>query len=253
MANKVCARAGWGVFLALVLAASCTVVKENRTDCPCALSLEISGLTAWPVSVSLDGKNFREEWEIASDTTLLVQVPKSGVQLLAVAGASLPREGSVHIPLGFDCPSLYMQTEWLETPGDSARAKVQLNKHFCTLSLSFDGPPGWGEPYWAEVRGAVEGLTTDGDPVDGRFSCRLDVGNSIRLPRQTPEKELWLDIAMPDRVVRSFALGNYMLDAGYDWTAPDLDDLPLEVNLSVTALTFRTKHWSRVIPLEVEI
>ena len=58
---------------------------------------------------------------------------------------------------------------------------------------------------------------------------------------------------MPDCVVRSFALGHYMLEAGYDWTAPDLEDLPLQLDLSVTAISFRMGNWSTVIPLDVEI
>lgn len=240
-------------FLGLYAMASCTAIKENRTQCPCALTVEVSGLPAWPLSLSLSGNGFREERQVERDTTLLIMVPKSGVQLLALSGASLPQGDAIRIPPGFDCPPLYLQTEWIETPGDSARVKVQLHKHFCTLSLSFDGPPGWGEPYWAEVRGSVEGLSLEGDPLEGGFICRLDSGNSIRLPRQAPDEELWLDIAMPDRIVRSFALGNYMQDAGYDWTAPDLEDLPLQVRLSVTALTLRTGHWTRVVPLNVEI
>ena len=73
------------------------------------------------------------------------------------------------------------------------------------------------------------------------------------LPRQLPESELWLDLTTPEGTVRSFALGNYMLDAGYDWTAPDLADLPLQLNLSLTAITLRMGMWETVIPLEIEI
>lgn len=240
-------------FLVYIALASCSAIKENRDSCPCTLTVEVSGLPAWPLSLSLNGIDFHEELEVSRDTTLQVMVPKTGVQLLALAGSSLPRDNTIRIPPGFDCPPLYLQTEWIETAGDSARVKVKLHKHFCTLSLSFDGPPGWGEPYWTEVRGSVDGLSLEGEPQEGDFTCRLDRGNSIRLPRQGPEEELWLDIAMPDRIVRSFALGHYMLDAGYDWTAPDLDDLPLQIRLSVTSLTLRTRYWSRVIPLNVEI
>ena len=250
---KWCMGPVWGLFLIMTIEASCTVVKEDRTDCPCALHIELSGLPSYPVNLSLSGKGYQQEWEIGRDTSLLAMVPKSGVQLLAIAGTSLPRENAVRIPLGFDCPPLYLHTEWLETPEDSSRVKVQLQKHFCTLSLSFDGPAGWGEPYWAEVRGPVEGLSLEGEPLEGDFSCRLDVGNRIRLPRQNAEDALWLDIAMPDRVIRSFALSHYMQDAGYDWSADNLDDLPLQINLSVTALTFRTGRWEQVVPLDVEI
>lgn len=242
-----------GFLLACTLWVSCSVVKEDRTDCPCALRVELYKLPSWPVNLSFTASGFREEMTVSGDTTLLVRVPKGGVQMLAVAGAALPQEDAFRIPRGYDSPPLYLHTEWLETPGDSARVKVQLHKHFCTLSLSFDGPPGWGEPYWAEVRGSVDALSLDGTPQEGPFSCRLDTGSSLRLPRQGAEDELWLDIAMPDRVVRSFALGNYLLEAGYNWAAADLEDMPLQIRLSVTTLSFRTRYWSTVVPLNVEI
>lgn len=232
---------------------SCSVVKEDRTHCPCALRVDLYQLPASPVSLSLTAEGFREELTVRGDTTLLVQVPRGGVQLLAVAGAGLPQGDAFRIPSGYDSPPLYLHTEWLETRADSARVQVQLHKHFCTLSLGFDGPEGWGEPYWAEVRGRVNGLGLDGMPREGDFSCRLDRGGSVRLPRQEADEELWLDIAMPDRVVRSFALGNYMQEAGYDWSAPDLEDLSLQVLLSVTTLHIRSRHWSTLIPLDKEI
>jgi hypothetical protein len=62
-----------------------------------------------------------------------------------------------------------------------------------------------------------------------------------------------MDLTTPEGTVRSFALGNYMLEAGYDWTAPDLEDLSLQLDLSLTAITFRTTLWEKVIPLQIEI
>lgn len=242
----------FGLALALE-AASCSLVREDRMDCPCELTVEILGQASYPVSLSLTGEGFREEWEIPRDTVLRIAVPSPGVQLLALAGVPPPRDNRVRIPEGNDCPPLYLHTEWVETKRDSAKLAVRLQKHFCTLSLLLDGPPGNGSPILADVRGCVEGLTLDGEPLKGSFSCRMAPGESIRLPRQTPEEELWLDIRMPEGVVRSFALGNYMLDAGFDWTAPSLEDLSLEVNLSVTHLTFQTGNWSTAIPFKVEI
>lgn len=242
----------WGLLLALEVA-SCSLVREDRTDCPCELTVEILGQPLYPVSLSLTGEGFREQWEVPCDTVLRLSVPSPGVQLLALAGASPPQGHAVHIPEGTDCPPLYLHTEWVETGKDSARVAVRLEKHFCTLSLLVEGPPGDGAPLQADVRGCVEGLTFEGEALKGPFSCRLDPGNSIRLPRQPPDEELWLDICMPEGVVRSFALGNYMLEAGYDWTAPSLQDLSLEVNLSVTHLSFEIGRWTNVIPLRVEI
>lgn len=246
------ARIGRALFLVICFGtASC--IKEDRTVCPCVLSIEVSGMPAYPVNLALTGSGYSETIQALCDTVITVPVPKSGVNLVAIAGTSLPPGNSVSIPLGYDCPPLYFSKEWIDTHADETSVEVKLHKHFCGLSLSFDGPPGWGEPYWAVVRGRVDGLSLEGEPRTGDFSCRLDAGNDIRLPRQYPEEELWMDITMPDKVVRSFALGNYMLDAGYDWKAPDLDDLSLQIDLSVTAITISTDYWSVVIPMDVEI
>lgn len=233
--------------------ASCSLIKEDRTACPCALTVDIFDLPAYPVRLSLCGEDFYQEWEVARDTSFMVRVPKGSVQLTAVAGAPLPRTGPVAIPYGFECPPLYAHSEEVPTPDDEARVQVQLHKHFCSLSLTVDGPPGWGEPYWTQIRGAVGAVEPVGTPEEGVFQCRLDSGDTIRLPRQAPEAELWMDLTTPDGTVRAFALGNYMLEAGYDWTAPDLDDLSLQLDLSLTAITFRTPLWEKVFPLQIEI
>jgi len=248
------ARIGQALFLVMGFGAiSCNLIKEDRTACPCVLSIDIGGMPRYPVNLLLEGVDYSTTLEALCDTVITVPVPKSGVRLVAIAGTSLPEGKSVVIPLGYDCPPLYLYNEWIDTQTDEESVKLQLHKHFCGLSLSFDGPPGWGEPYWASVRGRVHGLSLEGEPMEGEFSCRLDMGNDIRLPRQHPAEELWLDITMPDKVVRSFALGNYMQDAGYDWTAPNLDDLSLQIDLSVTAITIGTDYGSVVIPMDVEI
>ena len=54
---------------------------------------------------------------------LVISFMRSGsvaTVMLAVTGAALPQDKAFHIPPGYDCPPLYLQTEWLETPGDSA-------------------------------------------------------------------------------------------------------------------------------------
>ena len=255
MGNKYNPCTGRAALLLLfcLCSASCTLVKEDRTACPCALTVNIHDLPAYPVRFSLSGEEFYQEWEVARDTSFMVRVPKGSVQLTAVAGAPLPRNGSVTIPYGYECPPLYAHSQEVPTPEDTARVQVQLHKHFCGLSLAVEGPPGWGEPYWAQIRGRVGALDPLGTPEEGAFQCRLDSGDTIRLPRQLPEEELWMDLTTPEGTVRSFALGNYMLEAGYDWTSTDLEDLSLQLDLSLTAITFHTTLWEQVIRLQIEI
>ena len=242
---------GLAALAGLLLLLSCSV-KEDRTLCPCALSIELRDLPG-PVTVLFVDTAPPEIYTARQDTVMLVQAPKGTIRLMAVCGARLEPEENLQIPFGFDCPSVYLYSELVNTLCDSTRVAVQLNKHFCTLSLTFDGPEGWGEPFWAQIRGRVNGLDREGRPTDGDFSCRLDAGLTARLPRQDPDAELWLDITMPDHVVRTFALGTDMLQAGYDWTAPDLEDLPLRIQLSVTELILQTGLWKTVDPIEADI
>lgn len=242
---------GTGALLGLLLMLSCTI-KEDRTLCPCALRLVLRDLPG-PVSVQVLAGEHRATYTARQDTVMLVQAPKGTIRVTAVCGARLEPEQNMVIPFGFECPSVYLYSGLVNTLCDSTSVTVQLNKHFCTLSLSFDGPKGWGQPFWAQIRGRVNGLDRDGRPMPGDFTCRLDADFTARLPRQEPGEELWLDISMPDQVVRSFALGTYMLQAGYDWTAPDLEDLPLQIRLSVSELLLQTGLWRTVVPIVADI
>lgn len=235
----------------LLLLLSCSV-KEDRELCPCALSIELSHLPG-PVTVQVVAGEHRASYSARNDTVMLVQVPKGKIRLMAVSGVKLEPEENLQIPYGYECPPVYLYSDLVNTLCDSTTVAVQLNKHFCSLSLSFDGPAGWGEPYWAQIRGGIDGLDRDGQPVEGDFSCRLDTGFTVRLPRQEPERELWLDITLPDQIVRTFPLGTYMQESGYDWTATDLADLPLEIRLSVTELLVRSPLWEKVIPVQMDI
>lgn len=238
--------------LSLILATASCSVKEDRESCPCTLYITLEHLQSSPVKIVVDSKNGQEVFQAYGDTVVLARPGKGRISVNAVAGATVNPDGKVEIPYGFDSPPVYLFSREMDVTGkDADSVKVQLHKHFCKLSIAFSGPPGWGEPYWTEVQGPVNGLHWDGTPAEGPFSCRLDDGMSIRLPRQFPEQTLLMDITMPDRVVRTFDLGYYLDLAGYDWTGADLEDRTLEINLSVTALTLRIGHWSTVIPLEI--
>ena len=58
---------------------------------------------------------------------------------------------------------------------------------------------------------------------------------------------------MEDRVVRTFALGTYIREAGYDWTDTDLEDITIHICLSVTHIRFRIGDWSMEQCSSVEI
>lgn len=75
----------------------------------------------------------------------------------------------------------------------------------------------------------------------------------MRIPRQDPDSPLLLDIVMADSVVRTFSLGSYLKEAGFDWSAPDLGDIDIRLNLSVTSLAVRAPTWESEAFLSIDI
>ncbi|MBQ1913458.1 MAG: hypothetical protein II171_07860 [Bacteroidales bacterium] len=271
---------GW--VLLSINAESCSV-KENRSLCPCLLTVRISAVRSPPATLVCISGPVVTNRIVPGDTLFHIPVPRGRVLALAYAGAEEiphPEEGCT-APLGHTFPPLYLASALVEAAGDSTSVHLPLRKQFCTLSLTLEGPPGWADPYAMEVAGEVCGVSASGAPLPGPFrapflpatasvslSARMlstafkaiagadgPVSGvwSVRLPRQHPSDPLWLDILMPDRVVRRFNLGALLKDAGYDWLAPDLEDLELSLELSVTAITFRSGLWSTTLPLTLTI
>lgn len=244
-------RAGWlvRVFLvALLVSTSCKPVKEDRSSCPCTLSVVLEGLPEYPAWVYVNG-----EWSgtARADTTLSVWVERGPEARVAVfTGAPPGDDGLIRVPYGSPCPPLYAFIGQADCSGESGSITVQVHRQFSTLHLELEGPGSWGKPYWAEVRGCAAGLDPwRGAPLPGDFHCRLAGDYTDRLPRQRPGDPLWLDIAMADGVIRSFPLGEYLLDAGYDWEAPDLKDIHLSVNLSISEIRLAWDLWSTTVLL----
>lgn len=234
------------VLLSFISVSSCSLVKENRDACPCQLRIRANH----ECSLVLSAPGYEAAFSIGSDTTLAV--PRGMLKATAVSGATLSGEG-LTIPYGYDCPPVWLYSGEADTSAESASLDISLRKHYCTLTLTIEAPPGWGEPYWVEVHGPVNGIDPDGKPRHGDFSCRLDRGMSVRLPRQGQEDLLTMDIVMPDRILRRFSLGNYILSSAYDWNAPDLGDMDLSLTLSVTAITLTGGSFTETIPMDIVI
>ena len=158
----------------------------------------------------------------------------------------------VHIPYGSQSPPLYLYHGVISAQSEALRVNATLHKNFCRLTLVLDGTPGDGEPIGISVRGVVDGISLDGRPALGDFSCKA-VSGVCSLPRQAPSDRLLLDIVMEDKVVRTFALGTYIREAGYDWTGTDLEDITIHISLSVTHIRFRIGDWSEEQCISVEI
>ena len=243
------------LFLPALLLASCSV-KEDRSACPCALTLDLSGLPVQPVVLVVTGEGYAHTEVVHADTVLTLPVPKGDLAVSAVGGALADGDGSVRIPVGEEAPPLYLFYADVPAQAEQVTVPVVLRKQFCTLELAFSGPPGYGPPFEVEVEGSVDGWLRDGSPAPGLVSRRLLPGDDgravLRLPRQGDDS-LLMHIVFSDRIVRTFALGSYIAASGYDWTAPNLGNLTLHVDISVTSVTLSTDCWSRTEGVDIWI
>lgn len=243
------------ILLPLLLVPSCSV-KENRAVCPCGLTLELAGLPVRPVVLGVAGEEYSWTEVVHADTVLVLPVPKGEVTVSAVGGALAEGDGSVRIPEGEEAPPLYLFHADVSADAEQVVLPVVLHKQFCTLELTFMGPPGYGPPFEAAVEGFCGGWMPDGSPASGPFSRRLLPGSDgravLRLPRQGDDS-LLMRIVFSDQVVRTFALGSYIAAAGYDWTAPDLEDLSLQVDISLTSVTISSDLWTHTEDIELWI
>ena len=64
-----------GILLPVLLLSSCSV-KENRAKCPCALTLELTGLPVRPVVLGVAGEGYAFSEVVHADTVLVLPVPK---------------------------------------------------------------------------------------------------------------------------------------------------------------------------------
>lgn len=54
-------------------------------------------------------------------------------------------------------------------------------------------------------------------------------------------------------MLREFALGEYIIESGYDWSAPDLADIEIEVDYSKTDVVFKVEDWEKTVSFDVII
>ena len=240
------------ILVPLLLLSSCSI-KENRAECPCALTLELTGLPVRPVVLGVAGEGYAFTEVIHADTVLSVPVPKGDLAVSAVGGALAEGDGSIRIPEGEEAPPLYLFYAEVSTEAEQVVLPVTLHKQYCTLELIFSGPSGYRPPFQVAVEGSYGGWLPDGAPLTGSFSHRLLPGTDgravLRLPRQGDDS-LLMHIVFSDQIVRTFALGSFIAASGYDWSAPDLEDLTLHVDISVTSVTITTELWSRTEDIE---
>lgn len=148
---------------------------------------------------------------------------------------------------------------------------VELHKEFCTVSFTL-GEDGYTSPYHIEVWGNVAGVSAwDLMQVLGEFRYALVQKNGVyqvRVPRQEDNSLELVMLEIPDQVgydceragdegergvVDRLPLGEYIARSGYDWTAEDLADVNVALDLEMQQVMVTVSGWDGVVVMDIVI
>lgn len=252
------------LLLSVIALCGCSV-WEDRTDCPCFLTVDCSGVDCWSM---MDAGNRRLSWNVshldgewcrAGDIVLdtlapafELEVPKDSLCVSASCGADLAPDGGVHVEEGAAFPRLYFHSALVDASGATARDSVVLHREHAELFLYIRNLMLEGAAY--DIEGSVAGCDNCGRPVQGRFLTRVHTDSrgfgSVVIPRQV-DGSLRLNVTYAGELVRSLAIGEYIIQSGYDWNALDLEDISMVVEYYQTKVTIRIEQWKKTLTFTV--
>ena len=132
--------------------------------------------------------------------------------------------------------------------------EVELWKNYCKLSICVEDAEHF--PFGLAVRGSVAGYGVNGFPINGDFFYEVNEYSSdvwtMSLPRQT-DNSIVLEVNDGTDVLKTFALGEYILASGYDWSAANLEDITVGIDYTRTKLTVAVLGWDEVYEFDVVI
>lgn len=246
--------------LSLLSCVGCSV-KESREVCPCQLFLDFSEVDTASVK-SIDIYVREDEEIILSDSVgkeefsedYLAYVPRTGLDVCAWSGRGDALTDALEIPYGEECPPVYMHSSLIDAFGESIREKVVMRKNYCRMTLNVRRDV--KSSFRLAISGNVKGYEYAGSPAPGDFMVLLDSDGSdtffVNLPRQLDES-LLMEVDTGDKVVKKFPLGRYILESGYDWNAPDLEDITIDLDIAVTHLSVVIQGWEKEYKFDVVI
>ena len=161
----------------------------------------------------------------------------------------------IRVPVGEQMDSLYGFFKMYHTRCESVLCDVELHKEFCTVSFTL-GEEGYSSPYRIEVWGNVAGVSAwDLMPVQGEFRYAPMQKNGVyqvRVPRQE-DNSLELVMVEDSEIVDRLPLGEYIARSGYDWTAEDLADVNVALDLEMQQVMITVSGWDGVVVMDIVI
>lgn len=253
-----------GAALASVAAASSCSVKEDRVPCPCYLNVSFAEREKLVGDdVSLAGWNgaeiFRGLIDVADyDPYWVKAVEKGMIDFASWKGIDkvTRNDKSLIIAEGQQCDSLYAYFDHVDATGEMAYTEVSFHKQFCTVILDIRKSAAELSRYSFLIEGNTCGFDLMGyGAVEGafRYEARAVSGENVtmfRVPRQN-DNSLKVTVYLDGTRVTSFPLGEFIARLGYDWTAIDLQDVYVAVDLVAGLVTIKVEGWEQGMDFDI--
>ena len=249
---------------ALILLFSSCSVKEDRSPCPCLLTVDLSRTlnesitppALWDRGMSLvlydsgGSEILKSGYEFESARqTYEYAVPRGDVSISGVMGLKdgFIAGGNYLLPVGKESDRLYVSSGLADCCGEEALFMLEMYKQFSEITVT--GLDSFEMRLEATAGSNVLDLKSR-KAVPGRFRFDLLADDEgvcrFRLPRQVEDD---LQIIMYDadgRLNNSIPLGKYLTDTGFDWDALSLDDVTVNVDRVTVSVSIAISGWSNI-------
>ena len=247
------------IMTVMMFLSSC-FVKEYRDDCPCWMTVEMPGQVGHDSAVILrlhgnydEGAMdyaYKVSESIKADVGILeYEVPRGSV------GVSVVNPARLTVPVGEQMDSLYGFFKPYHTRCESIKCDVELHKEFCTVSFTLVDEH-YESPYDIEVHGNISGVSPwDLAPMNGAFQYAPVAEEGVyrvRVPRQV-DASLEMVMLSNQEIVNRLPLGEYIIMSGYDWTATDLSDVSVALDLEKQQVMVTVSGWNGVVIMDIVI
>jgi len=245
---------------------SCTI-KEERSECPCWLTLNYDPIIrTFDYSKALVTVVASEV--VCQDNVDIIPLEGSGTEYsvprrqniatCAVGYENLWWKGdTLTVPTGLDWGKVFVDTQIVDCSDDLAYASFDVHKEYCQINFILVGLNDASHyPFDIRVRGNSNGIRMrDRKPVHGKFTTYAQPENTaelfrVRIPRQEAN-ELTADLLIRKAdhnyaktdLVMTTDLGVAMESVGYNWGKEDLDDLYVTVDFVLGTFSVSIVPW----------
>lgn len=251
----------FAALLATVLSCS---IKEDRTGCPCLLTVDLSETldvsqtppSRWDhdlvVAVFPEGGDALQK-RIPYQGALPeheFKVPKGEVDVTGMLGLDngILTGNTVRYPEGSQSDPLFLSFRRVPCYGEEARTELHMFKQYANVEIfgldTFD--------YRMVASAGSSGLDLlSGKALEGGFrygiACDEEGVCHFRLPRQGSDDLKILMFDTDGHLDNSIPLGKYLTGIGYDWDAPSLSDVSIHIDFVTASIGITVGDWTQTV------